>query len=145
MTLLSDLASAQGIDANQAQFLLRVKREATPRPVPGMSDEASLHWIHVHVVEFLDEFSLAPDVEIVEAVLPETRQRFGCIAEGQFQLPGGCPPSGLAPQAARHALLQHLHDGGRSAPGGLADEQVNVVGHDDVTRERESVAVAHLA
>jgi len=60
-------------------------------------------------------------------------------------LPGGCPPSGLAPQAARHALLQHLHDGGRSAPGGLADEQVNVIGHDDVAHEHESVAVAHLA
>ena len=77
MTLLSDLDSAQGVDANQAQFFLRIKRETTPRPVPGMSDEVSLHWIHVHVVELLDEFSLTPDVEIVEAVLPEPRQSFG--------------------------------------------------------------------
>jgi hypothetical protein len=58
---------------------------------------------------------------------------------------GGRPPSRLAAQAALHALLQHLHDIGRSPLGGFADEQVNVVGHDDVARERESVAVAHLA
>ena len=69
------MASAQGVDANQARYFLGVKREAAPRPVPGMSDKFSLHWIHVHVVELLDELGLAPDVEIVEAVLPEPRQR----------------------------------------------------------------------
>ena len=144
MTSLTDMASAQGVDANQARYFLGVKREAAPRPVPGMSDKFSLHWIHVHVVELLDELGLAPDVEIVEAVLPEPRQGLEQIAEGQFQLPGGWPPSRLAAQATRHALLQDLHDGGRSALGRLADEQVNVVGHDHVARERESVAVAHL-
>ena len=28
--------------------------------------------------------------------------------------------------------------------GGFADEQVNVVGHEDVAREREALAVAHF-
>jgi hypothetical protein len=145
LTLLSDLASAQGINANQAQFFLRIEGETTPRPVPGMSDKVSLHGIHVHVVELFDEFGLTPDVEIVEAVLPEPRQGLERIAERKFQLQGGCPPSRLAAQAARHALLQDLHDCGRGPLGGFAEEQVNVVGHDNVARERESVAVAHFA
>ena len=51
----------------------------------------------------------------------------------------------LAAQAARHALLQRLHDGRRRTFGRLADQQVNVIGHDNVARERKSVAVAHLA
>ena len=55
---------------------------------------------------------------------------------------GRCPLSRLAAQAARHALLQDLHDGGRSALGRLAEEQVNVVGHDHIARERKPVTVA---
>ena len=51
----------------------------------------------------------------------------------------------LAAEPPRYELLQDLHDGGGSALGWLADEQVNVIGHDDVTSQRETVAVAHLA
>ena len=41
-----------------------------------MSDKFSFHWIPMHVVELLDEFSLTPEVEIVAAVLPEPRQKW---------------------------------------------------------------------
>jgi len=71
MTLIFDLTSAQGIDANQARFFLRIKRETAPGPVLRINDEFSLHGVHVHVGEFLDEFGLTSDVEIVEAGLPE--------------------------------------------------------------------------
>jgi len=54
-------------------------------------------------------------------------------------------PSRLLSQAARDTLLQDLQDGGRSPNGGFADQQMNVVGHDDVTGEREPVAIAHFA
>ena len=45
----------------------------------------------------------------------------------------------------RYALLQDLHYGGRSTCGWFADKQMNVIGHDNVTGQRETVAVAHLA
>jgi hypothetical protein len=38
-----------------------------------MRDYFSFHGIHVHVLEFLDELCLTPNVEIVEAGLPELR------------------------------------------------------------------------
>jgi hypothetical protein len=54
-------------------------------------------------------------------------------------------PSRLASQAVRHALLQDLQDGGRSPDGGFAEEQMNVVGHDDVAHQGKLVAIAHLS
>jgi hypothetical protein len=38
-----------------------------------MGDEFPLHGVHVHVMEFLDELLLTPNVEVVEAWLPELR------------------------------------------------------------------------
>jgi len=58
---------------------------------------------------------------------------------------GGHRFAWLAAEPPRHALLQDLHDGGSSALARLANEQVNVVRHDDVTHEREPVTVAHFA
>ena len=39
-----------------------------------MRHETALHRIRVHVVQFLDELLLTPEVEIVEPGLPELRQ-----------------------------------------------------------------------
>jgi hypothetical protein len=71
LTLQFDWASAYGIDADQPGFLLRIERETTPRLILRMSDKFPLHRVHVHVVEFLDELGLTPDVEVVVAGLPE--------------------------------------------------------------------------
>ena len=46
--------------------------------------------------------------------------------------------------AARETLLDHLHDGGRRATFGLADQQMNVIGHDDISDDHEMVALADL-
>jgi hypothetical protein len=64
------LTSMYGINANQSSFLLSVKK-TTPGPVFRMSDQFFLYGIHVHLVKFLGELGLTPDVEIVEAGLPE--------------------------------------------------------------------------
>ena len=63
--------SMYGISANQSSFLLRVKRKTTPGPTFRMNDQFFLYGIRVHVVKFLDELGLTPDVEIVEAGLPK--------------------------------------------------------------------------
>jgi hypothetical protein len=110
-----------------------------------MMDQFSLERIHVHVVQFLDELGLTPHVEIIKAVLPKPGQRFGRIAERKLELSGGGLPSRLASQAARHALFQDLQDGGRSPHAGFADEQMNVVGHDNVAHQGKPVAIAHFS
>ena len=109
-----------------------------------MSSEFPLYRIHVHVVKFFDELGLTPDIEIVEARLPELRQQVVGMAKWKPELLGRCCFGRLATELPRHALLQNLHDGGRGACGRFADEQVNVIGHDYVTRKSEAVAVAHL-
>jgi hypothetical protein len=110
-----------------------------------VSDQFSFYGIHVHVVKFLDELALTPDIEIVEARLPELGQKIVGLSKWESELLGGYFFAWLAAKLSRYALLQDLHDGGRSAGGRLTDEQVNVIGHDNVTRESEAVAVAHLA
>jgi len=63
------------IDSDQSGVLLRMKRKTTPRPIFGMSDQFSFYGIQVHELKFFYELGLAPDVEIVKAVLPELGQR----------------------------------------------------------------------
>lgn len=62
---------ANGIDGKGSGGRFRVKEETTPGPMPGMRDEFSLDGIHVHGAEFFDEFLLTPDMELIEAGLPE--------------------------------------------------------------------------
>ena len=66
------------------------------------------------------------------------------VAEGKWELLAGRFFARLAAELPRHALLQDLHDRGRSSLRRLADEQMNVVGHDYVTRQREPIAIADL-
>jgi hypothetical protein len=54
-----------------------------------MADQLSFQGIHVHVVEFLDELGLTPNMEIVKAGLPELRQGFARVPEGKPELLGG--------------------------------------------------------
>jgi len=86
----------------------------------------------VHVVKFLDELGLTPDIEIVKARLPELRQQVVGLLKWKCELLGGYFFARLAAEAPRSALLQDLHDGGGGSCGWLADEQVNVIGHDHV-------------
>ena len=58
---IPDARSTHRVDPNQPGFFLRLEGKAAPRPIPGMRDQFSLHWIHMHVVKLLDELRLAPD------------------------------------------------------------------------------------
>ena len=99
----------------------------------------------MHIVEFLDEFLLTPDIEIVEARLPELGQAIMHMAERKWELLAGRFFARIAAEPPRHTLLQHLHDGRGRTFRRLADEQVDVVGHDDVAHQCKAVAVAHFA
>ena len=51
---LAVFVSLEWIDRRQTRCALRGERKAAPGPILGMNDEAALHRIHVHVLEFLD-------------------------------------------------------------------------------------------
>lgn len=143
MTSLFICNSVDGIDADQSALEIRVKRKAAPGPVAGMIDQFSFERIHVHVVKFFDSLLQTPNIEIVEAALPESRQRIVAICKYQTKLSGRFAL--FAAQTAQDALLQNLDHGGRRAFDRLADEQVDVFRHNDVAHQREAVAVARLA
>jgi hypothetical protein len=60
----------------------------------------------------------------------------------QFHLSGGRSP--LYAQAPGDTLLQDLQHGGGRAALWLADQQMNVFGHDNVADQSETIAVAYL-
>jgi hypothetical protein len=119
------------------------RRKAAPGPILRVIDQFSLQRIHVHVVELFHSLFQTPHVEVVKAALPETRQRIGAVCKGQFQLCGGC--SLFVAQAPRDALFQNLNHGGRCCFTRFADEQMDVLRHDDITYQGEAVTVSHLA
>ena len=51
-----------------------------------MSHQFSLYGIHVHVLKFLYELGLTPDVEIVEARLPDLGQEPARLRKRKSQL-----------------------------------------------------------
>ena len=143
MTSLRVCNLVHGIKADQAALEIRVERKAAPGPIFGMIDQLSFQRIHVHVVKFFYPLLQAPHIKIIEAPLPESRQRIVAVFKFQTQLSRRFAL--LAAQAARDALLQHLNHSGRRAFGRFADEQVYVLGHDHVAHQGEPVAVARLA
>jgi hypothetical protein len=144
LTFLSgQRTSIDRVNLDQTTLEFRVEGKTAPRPVLRVGNQAALQRIHVHVLELFDFLLQTPHVEIIEAALPKARQRIVATCKGQMQLSGGLAL--FAAQTARDALFENLHGHGRSATTGLADQQVNVFGHHDVTHQREAKAIAHLA
>ncbi len=75
------------------------------------------------VTQFLDSFRLSPNRKIVIANLPESPLTW------LLQLP-------------RSNLLQHLHDQREFAALGFTEQKVNVLGHDDVSRDKTTIPAA---
>jgi hypothetical protein len=100
-----------------------VEEEVTvggPRPVFGSFDEASGDGVAVHVLDLFDSLVVGEDVEVVVAGLPE-----GCRGE-----------------ALGDGEFQGLEGFGEWVFGRLAEEQVDVLGHDDVAEDFEVIAFA---
>ena len=135
-------ASVDEVDSNQSVFEFRIERKTAPGPVLGMIGQFSFQRIHVQVVELFDSLLQTPHVKVVKPPLPKSRERIVATGEEQTQLRSGRSP--LAAQAARDTLFQNLNDRGRGSFSRLADEQVDMLRHDDVTHQGEPVTVAHF-
>ena len=89
-------------------------------PVFRLGDEAAFDRIAMHVLQLLDPFITSKDVEIVVAGLPERTLR---------KASGGGDLQGL--QGFRQEIV-----------GRFADEQVNMLRHDDVAENFKLVMAA---
>ena len=96
----------------------------------------------MHIIQFLFEFLLAPDIEVVETSLPERRRFIRQSGEWQRALLAAC----LFPSAqrARDFLLQDLQHRGRRSCRWLPDQQVHVFRHDHVSGQLEALPAANL-
>ena len=63
----------------------------------------------MHIVKLLAKFLFAPNIEVIESGLPESRQISDTFCEHEAQLPCRRTAS-LSPQIPRNPLLQHLQD-----------------------------------
>ena len=94
----------------------------------------------MHVAQLLDALFRGPDVEVVEAGLPEW-QAWHIWKQKPL---AGVDTSLFRQESVRRALFQNLHDGGRRSYLRLGDEQVEVLGHDHISHNHETVALASL-
>jgi hypothetical protein len=120
--------------------------KAAPWPVFRALAESLLHWVAMNVMELLYKLRMIANVEIIIALLPEV--------------------IGFSDQTPRHALLQRLQSIGERAllrfaesvrvptqakirlewatvGVRLADEKMNVLGHDNIAIDAKAECDAH--
>jgi hypothetical protein len=109
-------------DLDPSGFAGEVMAEAGPWPVFGFFDEAALDRIAVDVAELFDLLACGDDVEVVVASVPEGT---GVVLE---------PLGGFA--------LQNAECVGEGLPLWFADQQMDVLRHQDVAKDEELVSSA---
>jgi hypothetical protein len=112
------------VDLDGAAEVGGVLEEARPGPVGGGGDEATFYWVVVDVMDGFEIGVFAADVSVVVAGLPE-------VVPGALELTGGLLLEGF------HELIEW--DG-----FGFVDEEVDVLGHEDVGIDAGLVAGSGL-
>ena len=112
-----------GFDFYGMGFAGRVVVEAAPPIMLGFRDQAARDGVLVDVMEFFCELLWAGYVEVVVAALPEL------FLAGRFELAGGC-------------LLEDLEEGGQGVCCGFVGEEMDVLGHEDVGGDVETLLFA---
>jgi hypothetical protein len=97
---------------------------AAPRPIVGLFNEAAHDGIAMDVLELFDELGVGEDVEVVVAALPELRTS--------------------ALESLRSLVFEYVQGDGERVEFGLADEKMDVLGHEDVSEDIELMAAAKL-
>jgi len=92
------------------------------------------------VSQLLHPLALAPHIEIIKAMLPYMLR----VPGKEFLLSPTAPLGELPQYPPRESLLNRLHDAGRIALLRFADQQVDVLRHDHVTYDNETVALPYL-
>ena len=127
------------IDFNES-FAAIVEGPTAPGPVARVADQRFSNGVGMHIVKFFEQFRAGIDVEIVVAALPETAQEILPLRKMELQLVFRVAfPSS---HSTRQPLLEDLNDFGGRSRSRLGDEQMQVLGHDDVADDTETIAGA---
>jgi hypothetical protein len=126
------------VHSHQTTLAAPVSAKAAPLPLVGLDHQSALDRVAMHIAQLFDALALAPHVEVVEALLP-------------YRVGSRIPERGLGGgrfaaqvQLTGEALFHDLHDDRGIADFGLGDEQVKVLGHEDVSVNHEAVLAAGL-
>jgi hypothetical protein len=111
-----------GFDLDAALFAGEVMAEARPWPVLGFLDEAAFDRVAVDVSQLLHVLLVSQDVEVIVPGLPE-------LSSFAFEELGGLG-------------LEDSYGCGQRVELRFGEEQVDVLGHDDVAEEEELVSLA---
>src|SRR4051812_921424 len=132
------LQNAVIIEAQRAYLSPAVPVKAAPRPLLLLQHQASLHRIAVHVAQFLQPLAFRPHVEVIKSGLPNVP---GLV---EFKGPLVCFFAPSSQDLLCKTLLNHLHCLRGISHLRLADQQVKVLWHDDVSQDHEAVFQSRL-
>ena len=131
------------INPDQPLLILRVKRKTAPRPLFRMFHQPLPHRIRVHIVQFFFPLRITPHIEVVKTPLPKAPVlRHGITTfQGKLALRTAPLPSS---HRARYSLFQHLQDPRHVSTLGLADQQMHMLRHDDVSDQPKFTFLSSL-
>src|SRR5579863_6145831 len=111
------------LDLHDAGLSGCIMTKTGPRPVFRFGNKAALYGIPVHIAQLLDALFAGPYIEVIVPALPELgRSR-------AFQLPRG-------------PLFQYLNRRGQGSTSRLAEEQMDMLRHQDITGNNQLRAQA---
>lgn len=113
-----------GFDLDSALFAGEPVAEAAPGPVFRFLDETACNRIAVDVAELFYELALGEDVEVVVADLPELLA--------------------VAFEGLRGLAFEDVQGAGEGPGFRFAEEEMDVLGHEDVAEDVEAVASPEL-
>ncbi len=98
-------------------------QEAAPWPLFGTLAQSALYRIAMNIPQFLHELLMVAHIEVIIAWLPEVL----------------CPGD----QSPRNALLQALDGRSQRLMRRLTQQQMNMLGHDDVAIDADQILTPH--
>src|SRR5208282_6595014 len=144
-TLLSRFSPlSHRIDGQHSTLASLIERPTAPWPVVRVPDQLADDRIPVHVLQLLFPLLRAPHVEVIKPPLPEARQFGPGLGKPEAQLRRGRRAT-LPSQGPGDTLFQDLQHRRRRPIFRLADQQMDVLGHDYIAHQQKAVALAHLA
>src|SRR6266478_4330432 len=114
----------------------KVEAITAPAPILRCRRQTSLHRIAVQIAQFLHPLLLCPNIEIMEASLPERRARGHLVKQLD---PARITCFRFGQQGTSRALLQYLHHRGRGPDLWLAQQKVDMFRHHDISHYYEPI------
>src|SRR5271155_1328714 len=128
------------VDFDRAGFPKGVRSKTAPLPKLRRGNQSALHWITMHVTQFFGAFVFRPNIEIVEAFLPDVLRR---VVEETVLLRIALPFR-LCQHSPRKAEFERLHHNRRVLLLRFADQKMDMLRHNHISDNDELVATAHL-